>query len=418
MDQQISTYPPTEQAAPPVAQQVRRKKRQPSGWGKLWAAFGLGVAAYAIITIIEIIALLRQGDTTTISNETMAIAEIIGGLVALLFIVALGGKNIARPSLKGMGTAWKAAIWLFVADGLFVVVEVIEVALGIEQIEIAANWPSRVALLGLLCLGIGLFEETTMRGLCLNGLLARMGRSRAGVYGAVILSSLFFGLLHFDPFVGFDDPLLVAQNCMKVLQSGMCGFLLAAILVNTRNIWAVALIHGANDFMLLFISNGLVDASVTTEYVQTGEDGVVILVLYIVLCILYLPFIFIGRKLINQASPWRGDFYHYEETAAAQPITVANAYPPSQPTMAYTTPPTGYPVATPVYIQATAAPASYPGAPSVANAPVATTTVDRPHRPRHAAPPKPQLTPEQRAARAALADIIPLVEGKPDDQTL
>lgn len=427
MDQPMSTYPPAEQAAPPVAQRVGRKKRQPSGWGKLWAAFGLGVASYAIVTIIEVIALLRQGDTTTISNETMAIAEVLGGLVALLFIVALGGKNIARPSLKGMGTAWKAAIWLFVADGLFVVVEAFQVAMGFEEIEIAANWPSRVALLALLCFGIGLFEETTMRGLCLNGLLARMGRSRGGVYGAVILSSFFFGLLHFDPLVGFDDPLLVAQNCMKVLQSGMCGYLLAAILVNTRNIWAVALIHGANDFMLLFISNGLVDASVSTEYVQTGEDGVVILVLYIVLCTLYLPFIFIGRKLINQASPWRGDFYHYGEAQTAQPATTPVPYPANQPAMVYAAPPAGYPVATPAYTRVAttpaharvaAAPMNQPAAPSFTNTPGAPASIDRPRRPRHAAPSTPWLTPEQRAARAALADIIPPIERKPDDQTL
>ena len=192
MEQPVATYAPVGQAAPPLAQPVQPRKRQPSGWGKLWAAFGLGVAAYVILIAIQVIVLVRAGAEASISNEDMAISELVAGMCALLFILALGGKRIARPSLRGMGTAWKAALWLFIADGLFVVLEAIEVALGFEQIEVAADWPVRVGILALLCFGIGLFEETTMRGLCLNGLLARMGRTRGGVYCAVILSSLMF----------------------------------------------------------------------------------------------------------------------------------------------------------------------------------------------------------------------------------
>ena len=280
-------------------------------------------------------------------------------------------------------------------------------AAGFEQIELAADWPVRVGILALLCFGIGLFEETTMRGLCLNGLLARMGRTRAGVYGAAILSSLFFGLLHFDPLVGFDDPLLVAQNCMKVLQSGMCGYLLAAILIRTRNIWAVALIHGANDFMLLFISNGLTDATITTDYVQSGTDGMVVLGLYIVLCVLYLPFLFVGRKLIREASPWRGDFYHYGEEVSARATSSATPEVANQPIQAAPIP--EYPVATPVY-----APSPFPAAEAAPTQPAIVPTASaspamRSSGPRHAAPPASRLTEKERQARAALADRLPRI---------
>ena len=414
MEQPVATYAPDGQAAPPLAQPVQPRKRQPSGWGKLWAAFGLGVAAYVILIAIQIIVVLRAGAEASVSNEAMAVSELVAGVCALLFILALGGKRIARPSLKGMGTAWKAALWLFIADGLFVVLEAIEVALGFEQIEVAADWPVRVGILALLCFGIGLFEETTMRGLCLNGLLARMGRTRGGVYGAVILSSFFFGLLHFDPLAGFDDPILVAQNCMKVLQSGMCGYLLAAILVNTRNIWAVALIHGANDFMLLFIANGLTDASVTTDYVHSGDEGLAVLGVYIILCLLYLPFLFIGRRLINEASPWRGDFYHYGETAATPQRTApapANAPAPTAavaptsstvfPTPTHATPPTGYPVAERVD-------APVPPTPT---APAPNPSSNRPNGPRYAAPSATEAAARQQQARAraALADRLPRI---------
>ena len=180
-----------------------------------------------------------------------------------------------------------------------------------------------------------------MRGLCLNGLLARMGSTRGGVYAAIILSSLMFGFLHFNPLIDFGDQLQVAQNFMKVLQAGMCGFLFAAILVKTRNIWTVAIIHGADDFMLLFISSGLVGTELTTEYVSTGEEGIAILVVYSVLILLYLPFIFVGKKLIDQASPWRGDFYRYTETNPTttrvnEPISYAAPTPARYPSPAST----------------------------------------------------------------------------------
>ena len=322
MNQETPAYPPATQPA--------KDKRPPKGWAKLWAALGLGVAAFGITTLIQLVAVLVDPSLQTISqNALLAVSEFVGGICALLFIVALGGKEIARPSTKGMGEAWRAAGWLFVVNGTIVALGAIGIAMGVEPIEIAENWPARTALLALLCLSIGLFEESTMRGLCLNGLLARMGRTRAGVYGAVILSSLMFGFLHFDPFIDFGNPMEVAQDILKVVQSGMCGFLFACILVKTRNIWAVAIIHGVNDFMLLFMANGLVDADVAPQYVISGEEAGATLAIYIVFIVLYLPFIPIGKKLVDQASPWRGGFYPHEparplvQPAWSPPVAVA-----------------------------------------------------------------------------------------------
>ena len=294
-------------------------KPAPSGWGKLFAGLALGVVAFLVLLGLELVGSWLIATQGADLNTVLAACELITGILALGLVVALGGKRIARPRLHGMGEAWRAALWLFIANGIFVFAEVAEIALGIEPLALADDWPTRLLVLALVCIGVGLTEESILRGLCLNGLLARMGRSRAGVYGAVIISSLIFGAVHLDPLIDFGDPLLVAQDVMKGLQSGMCGFLFAAIMVKTRNLWAVASIHAANDFFLLFIANGLTAAPVSTEYVQAGDTGAVILALYTVLCVLYLPFLFIGKRLIDQASPWRGDFYHYDEPEPADP---------------------------------------------------------------------------------------------------
>ncbi|MDO4399659.1 MAG: type II CAAX endopeptidase family protein [Coriobacteriia bacterium] len=326
--------PPSSPAVAPPA------KRAPSGWGKLWAAFGLGVASYIVLFAIQFAGAFAGYATGDGINTVVTVSEACASIVAILCIVALGGKRIAKPSFKGMGTAFKAAAWLFIADGMLISVELVQLATGADTIEIASDWPIRVGLLALMCFAIGMAEETTMRGLCLNGLLARMGRTRGGVYGAVILSSLIFGLLHFDPLIDFTSGIEIAQNCMKVLQTGMCGFLFAAILVKTRNIWTVVVIHSLDDFVLLFITNGLAGTPLATDYVQTGDTGIAILLVYCITCAIYLPFIFIGKRLIDEVGPWRGDFYHYGEADQTASAPVATAVAPL---------PGNIPVAEPVY---------------------------------------------------------------------
>ena len=303
--------------------------RLPSGWGKLWAALGLGIASYLVLIAAEVVGVLAMQATEVDFNVVMASCELIAGAFALLFVFLLGGKHIARPQMAGMGEAWVAALWLFGANGIFVAIEIAGVALGTTSIDIAPDWPLRTLVLALLCIGVGLLEESTMRGLCLNGLLVRMGRTRGGVYGAIIISSLLFGLMHIDPLSGFDDPLLIGQNLMKALQTGMCGFLFAAILVKTRNLWAVISIHAANDFMLLFMSSALTANPVSTDYAQAGDQGAALLMVYVILCVLYLPFLLIGKRLIDQASPWRGDFYHYRASTLIAPANTA--IPAAQP---------------------------------------------------------------------------------------
>ena len=122
---------------------------------------------------------------------------------------------------------------------------------------------------------------------------------------------------------------------MKVVQTGMCGFFFAAIVIKTRNLWTAISIHAINDFMLMFISNGLMPEAVSTEYVATGEDGISILVVYVIISLLYIPLIVMGKRFIDQASPWRGAFYHYKEPPIAEAVSVApqvaNAHPGSTP---------------------------------------------------------------------------------------
>lgn len=330
--EQLPTYPPVAQPVP-----MAKPPSQPSGWGKFLAALGLGTITYILYIGFQIAGLVFIYGVEVELNPVLAVCELFAGAFCLLFIVALGGKGIVRISSKGMGEAFKAAAWLLVVDAVLVAFDIIAVAAGEDSFTLAADWPTRLIVVLFLCLGVGLFEEGLVRGLLLNGLLARLGRSRRGVMVAVLISSFVFGMMHFDFFINFNDPLQVAQNFMKVLQTAMVGYLLAGILVKTRNLWAVILIHALSDFLLMFIAYGFSTENLSTEYVVTGEEGLYVLAVYVIMCVLYIPLVVVSTKMLRQAGPWRGAFYHHGEgpTSPTEPLPPTQQAPSAQQHPAY-----------------------------------------------------------------------------------
>ena len=47
-----------------------------------------------------------------------------------------------------------------------------------------SDWPLQLALVIMLCLLVGTFEEGLFRGIVFSGLLARFGETRRGLIGA------------------------------------------------------------------------------------------------------------------------------------------------------------------------------------------------------------------------------------------
>lgn len=280
--------------------------KQPSGWGKLWAAFGLAFAVLFIQVFGIFLGLLSRTD-----NGMLTVGEVVGGIAALLFVLALGGKKLATPSFAGLKETWRIVKWIFIADAIIAVIDTISIVVD-GTFELATLWPLRVLTLFIMCAGIGLFEEATFRGLVFHGLLARMGVNRKGIFWAVIISSLIFGFMHIDPMsMNWADPSQVAQAILKIAQTGIFGFAAAAAVLKTGNLWPVVFFHGLNDFVLMFVSNGLMPTPViTTEYVAEGTEGLMAIGIYLVLCIAYAPSIVVAMRTIKELPvPDRGQFY-------------------------------------------------------------------------------------------------------------
>lgn len=244
--------------------------------------------------------------------------------LAFVFIAFIAGDGAVRPSAQGMGFSMRKALYMLILAfllGIFGVVGKIYTGA-----EIAPNWLGEVLSAALLCVFVGMFEEAVFRGLLFNGLLGKMGDTRKGLMWAAVISSVLFGFIHVYEQVA--DPasmtmLMWGEALGKTVQTGMMGFLMAAIYLKTRNIWTVAIIHGLNDFVLM-VANALFGQTISASYV--GGGGVAgmpyaTLVMYAVFIVLYIPMVVSAVRILKKVEiPAKGFFKDTWDTKAGAPV--------------------------------------------------------------------------------------------------
>lgn len=145
-------------------------------------------------------------------------------LFSLAFLIRLG------ESLLDDGTSWKTAAWI---------------CLGIINI-----------------LGIGFREETIFRGVIANNLGIAYGKDLRGVWKAVTLSGLIFGLVHLTNIVSGVNP---ARAAIQVISACAIGMYYTAIYFRGGNLWVLMMIHCFTD------AGGLFRSAFTTAATAVGE---------------------------------------------------------------------------------------------------------------------------------------------------
>lgn len=249
---------------------------------------------------------LPDDDTT----GTMMLVRL--GLTVIMFaiIAVTAGTCIIKPTAKGIGFALKKAIYLLalaLALGAFALW-----ARVIQGESVAADWPLQLLLVILLCLFVGAFEEGLFRGIILNALLARMGETRRGLAGAVVVSAFLFGVVHVIPSIVHGqvaDGLGIAQAALKTVQTGIVGVFLAAVFLKTRNLWPVVLVHGLNDLFAM-VSAALFNSATTGQYVSSDPImSVAMVVAYVAITLLYIPVVVSSVRMLKRIDvPCRGPF--------------------------------------------------------------------------------------------------------------
>lgn len=148
-----------------------------------------------------------------------------------------------------------------------------------------AAWRVVVFLIAMFL--IGLAEEAIFRGIIAQTLLEHFGTSRAGIWKAVVLSGVIFGMGHFLNAIDSNVLGVLVQCCLTMA----LGMLYGAIYFRTGNLWVVIFLHAFQDTAGL-IESGLYEGlGGVSETVNTYNPSMLIGVL-----IYLIPTIFLLRK--------------------------------------------------------------------------------------------------------------------------
>ncbi|MBN2118722.1 MAG: CPBP family intramembrane metalloprotease [Anaerolineales bacterium] len=115
-----------------------------------------------------------------------------------------------------------------------------------EGIVIDTSKSMLITLHLLTALSTGWVEEILFRGVVVTALLKKWGRSRKGIYLAVLVSGVFFGAIHLVNFIQGRKPLL--NTATQMVYALFFGVIFAACLLRNRSIWPVILLHAAVDW--------------------------------------------------------------------------------------------------------------------------------------------------------------------------
>ena len=166
---------------------------------------------------------------------------------------------------------------------------------------LAADWPVQLILAIILCIFIGLFEETAFRVLINDAILYKFRNSKFVFVWIAIISSFVFGSVHV---LGADFSTVSAfvSALLKIIQTGLFGFCLLILYWKTRNIWGIALAHALFDGLSVVpeaMLNDTSDIGSADLYVNSGSIGMIglaglIAVLTIAAVIIWIK---VGRKI-------------------------------------------------------------------------------------------------------------------------
>jgi membrane protease YdiL (CAAX protease family) len=179
------------------------------------------------------------------------------GIGSIWLVIVVWGKRTWRDlGFRPLSRKWQqVSMWL--AIGLVVVRVLIGTLLavrypalteGMEDMLFTAenDLLTTIAVLILVAFVIPIWEELFFRGF-----LYKWSRNRLGMWAAISLNALLFGVFHLIP--------------LQILLAAMMGFALAWIYERSDSLWAPILMHminnlivGVSSVWLIFMENGLI----------------------------------------------------------------------------------------------------------------------------------------------------------------
>ena len=215
---------------------------------KAWLKLIISIPLTAVIIFSQAIATTVSAGLSIPPLFVTVIGEALPLVLAVVLMIALGGRKWLGTDKESVVYAFKAGWPLLI---LGVVGSVMNVISSIRKgIPLAEGALVNFIAVVLACLFIGFLEEILYRGISFGTLLGILGGSRVLIMVAVLFSSWLFGRVHV-PSMNFGNLNMFLQSLLKIIQTGMLGIVMCDIMLHTKKIGGAALLHAANDFLLM-----------------------------------------------------------------------------------------------------------------------------------------------------------------------
>jgi membrane protease YdiL (CAAX protease family) len=219
---------------------------------------GLIVAAFVVgfaLALIGLRALVQLGYVQNVENippgaQALAAAlQFVGFLAVGLWYLRWRGREadlfrVAVPSLRDVGWAVLGLV------GLFVLLNVVSVLIGLFGIESAENAAvvsgREQPTLFLYLIGVTLLFTAPAEELLFRGLIQGLFRSAYGLLPGIVITAVLFGVVHFVALAGGGSPV------PYIAVAAALGVVLGGIYEKTENLAVPILVHGAYNAILFY----------------------------------------------------------------------------------------------------------------------------------------------------------------------
>lgn len=267
------------------------------------AFIGSYLVQFPVAFVIALVSVLALGSTDALGLDWLTLlVEFFLVVYTVIVLFLLGGSKPFKCCVAEFLNGLKGSLY-FVILALLLVVYTLVGNLA-SDVAPTADWPIVLIKVFFLCIMVGIYEEGIFRGVLLGCLLPRMGKNKAGVFGAVFIASAIFGIAH----VSFSEalsPMVLSQLVLKFLQSGMLGIFFCGLAVSTGNIWPGVFAHAFWDFALMG-SSGVFEDPFEISYVDTSSTGWALVAFYVVMIVIQIPTVITAIMRIAKSAPTCG----------------------------------------------------------------------------------------------------------------
>ena len=179
------------------------------------------------------------------TNLGCMISELVVFVVAVFLLYVTGQRHVLKCSVK----SFVKSLWSGVVILVFAVIGCAGYAS--DGMKDGFTYKSLFEIIAFIIfvILIGLAEEILCRGIITDSLFEYFGTSRKGLVLSVVMGGVLFGLTHIsNVFAGQSWKATIIQ----VIGTSMLGILLSAIYIRHKNIYGVAFLHTALDFLTMF----------------------------------------------------------------------------------------------------------------------------------------------------------------------